>query len=173
MSTRIACTRREFIETALAGAAIAAGALAPAPLLAAEEKRRLRKAVKYGMIKVPGASIEDKFKLIKSLGFEGVEVDSPGNLDRDEAARAHWQAGELRHVDVARGVDLPEAEECDVEAAARVEVELRRRVDDRARVVHHEAECRFGDAACHMGAFWPGASVRADRSGAGVCRHFS
>jgi L-ribulose-5-phosphate 3-epimerase len=93
MSTRIACTRREFLETTLAGAAVAAGAIAPAPLVAAEKKRHLRKAVKYGMIKVPGASIEDKFKLIKSLGFEGVEVDSPGNLDRDEAARAQQSTG--------------------------------------------------------------------------------
>ncbi len=53
----------------------------------------LKKAVKYGMIKVPGASIEDKFKLIKSLGFEGVEFDSPNTLDRDEAARARDKTG--------------------------------------------------------------------------------
>jgi hexulose-6-phosphate isomerase len=93
MSSRIACTRREFLETALAGAALATGAVAPASLLAAEKNHRLKKAVKYGMIKVPGASIEDKFKLIKSLGFEGVEVDSPSDIDRDEAARAQEFTG--------------------------------------------------------------------------------
>jgi hypothetical protein len=50
---------------------LAAGALSPALAFAAEKKHTLKKAVKFGMIKVPGASIEDKFKLVKSLGFEG------------------------------------------------------------------------------------------------------
>ncbi len=58
-----------------------------------EKKHSLKKAVKYGMIKVPGASIEDKFKLIKWLGFQGVEFDSPSNIDREEAARAQVATG--------------------------------------------------------------------------------
>ncbi len=45
------------------------------------------------MIKVPGASIEDKFKLIKSLGFEGVEFDSPSDVDRQEAVSARDKTG--------------------------------------------------------------------------------
>ena len=93
MSTSVACNRRQFLQTTLAGAAWASGAIGPALVRAAEKKHSLRKAVKYGMIKVPGASIEDKLKLIKSLGFEGVEVDSPGDLDRDEAARAQEKTG--------------------------------------------------------------------------------
>jgi hexulose-6-phosphate isomerase len=82
--------RRDFLQIALAAGA--AGAIGPA-LFAAEKKHSLKKAVKFGMIKVPEASIEDKFNLIKSLGFEGVELDSPGNIDRDEAARARDKTG--------------------------------------------------------------------------------
>jgi L-ribulose-5-phosphate 3-epimerase len=85
-------TRRGFLRGALASAAVVAGL--PLPLAAgAAGKRRLRKAVKYGMIKVPGASIEDKFNLIKSLGFEGVEFDSPSDVNRDEAVRARDKTG--------------------------------------------------------------------------------
>jgi hexulose-6-phosphate isomerase len=84
-------TRRQFLQTTLAAAG-AVGAIGRG-LLAAEKKHSLKKAVKYGMIKVPGASIEQKFALIKSLGFEGVEVDSPSNLNRDEAARARDKTG--------------------------------------------------------------------------------
>jgi hexulose-6-phosphate isomerase len=60
---------------------------------AAEKKHSLKKAVKFGMIKVPGASIEDKFNLVKSLGFEGVEFDSPSDVDRKEAVAARDKTG--------------------------------------------------------------------------------
>jgi hexulose-6-phosphate isomerase len=72
---------------------MATSALGSVPLAAAEPRQRLKKAVKYAMIKVPGASIEDKFNLIKSLGFEGVEFDSPSNVDREEAVRARDKTG--------------------------------------------------------------------------------
>ena len=38
-------------------------------------------------------SILDKFKLIKSLGFDGVELDSPNNLNRKEVIEAAAEAG--------------------------------------------------------------------------------
>ena len=65
------------------------------PRLWADEPKRhsLKTAVKFGMIKVPGASIEDKFNLIKSLGFQGVEFDSPSDVDRQEAASARDKTG--------------------------------------------------------------------------------
>jgi hexulose-6-phosphate isomerase len=91
MSTTFVLPRREFLKTA--GAALAAGTVAPRLLAGAEKKHSLKKAVKYGMIKVPGASVEDKFNLAKSLGFQGVEVDSPGNLDREEAKKAQDKTG--------------------------------------------------------------------------------
>jgi L-ribulose-5-phosphate 3-epimerase len=78
--------RRTFLQ---AGAA----ALLAAPALAAEVKKpKLRKAVKFGMIGIKG-SIKDKFELIKKLGFQGVEIDSPSNLDLDEANKAQAETG--------------------------------------------------------------------------------
>ncbi len=77
----------------MAGAVCAGGAAGISSARAAEKKHSLKKAVKFGMIKVPGASIADKFVLIKSLGFEGVEFDSPSGIDRDEALRARDKTG--------------------------------------------------------------------------------
>jgi hexulose-6-phosphate isomerase len=93
MSTLV-CPRRQFLKAAASGAALAA--LAPR-VSAAEKKHSLKKAVKYGMIKVPGASVEEKLKLARSLGFQGVEVDSPGNLDREEAKKAQDATGVKIH----------------------------------------------------------------------------
>ncbi|HEX3727402.1 MAG TPA: sugar phosphate isomerase/epimerase family protein [Pirellulales bacterium] len=84
-------SRREFLSAALA-ASLASG-LSPALFAADSAPRKLRKAVKYGMIKLPGAGMEEKFQLIKSLGFEGVEIDSPSDVDRQEAVRARDKTG--------------------------------------------------------------------------------
>lgn len=79
--------RREFLSAA---AALSAGAVIadtpPQPML--------RFAVKYGMIRPkPAGSIEDKFNLIKKLGFEGVEIDSPSSLNKEEALNASDRTG--------------------------------------------------------------------------------
>ena len=42
----------------------------------ASEKPLIKKSLKWGMIK-EDLSIVDKFQLIKSLGFDGVELDIP------------------------------------------------------------------------------------------------
>src|SRR5437870_384718 len=86
--------RRHFMQTAVASAALAAGA----GKLAAREKKgpKLKKAVKFDMIRING-SIADKFELIKSLGFVGVEVNSPGNLNREEAVKARDKTGIAVH----------------------------------------------------------------------------
>ncbi len=52
----------------------------------------LKKAVKFGMIKSDG-SIEEKFALIKRLGFQGLEMDSPSKVDREEALKARDKTG--------------------------------------------------------------------------------
>lgn len=84
--------RRRFLGAALAVAAVPAGALsAPAPAAP-----RLKKAVKFGMIGIKG-SIREKFELIKSLGFQGVEVDSPGDVNKDEAVKAVHDTGIVIH----------------------------------------------------------------------------
>src|SRR5262249_36955224 len=54
---------------------------------------KLKKAVKYDMIQTPG-SIKDKFELVKSLGFLGVEFNSPApEINRDEALAAQRDTG--------------------------------------------------------------------------------
>lgn len=86
--------RRDFLQCGIAGmTAIAVGS----PLRAADSKPpQLKKAVKFGMIKIKG-SIEDKFALIKSLGFQGVEMDSPSNVNREEAVKARDKTGIVIH----------------------------------------------------------------------------
>ncbi len=53
----------------------------------------IRKAVKFGMVQEPTLSIADKFRLLKDLGFDGVEMDSPSDLDRDEVIAARDAIG--------------------------------------------------------------------------------
>lgn len=92
-------TRRSILRSSLA-AALAGGiasAMWPLAAQAAEASApRLKKAVKFGMIK-EGASIEEKFALVKSLGFQGVEMDSPSGVNRDEVVRARDKTGIIIH----------------------------------------------------------------------------
>ena len=81
--------RRTVLKCAAAGALVAA---APAAALAASRTRKLKKAVKYGMIK-EGSTILEKFQLLKELGFDGVEPNSPANLDWDEMLAAKQETG--------------------------------------------------------------------------------
>lgn len=86
--------RRNFLQSiVLAGAA---GALA-SPLMAAEKKRpKLKIAVKYGMIGEGKTPIE-KLELVKSLGFEGVEIDSPSKIDLAALKSACEKTGVVMH----------------------------------------------------------------------------
>ena len=83
--------RRHFHATALTAATALAGVS-----LAEQKGPRLRKALKFGMIGIQG-SIEEKFKLAKTCGFDGVEMDSPANIDRDEVVRARDASGIVIH----------------------------------------------------------------------------
>jgi L-ribulose-5-phosphate 3-epimerase len=78
--------RRTFLS------ASAATILAGNVLADADKKPKLKKAVKYGMIG-DGKTIQDKFELIKKIGFEGVEIDSPSNLKLEEANAAQKATG--------------------------------------------------------------------------------
>lgn len=51
-----------------------------------------KKSLKYGMIK-EDLSLLDKFKLIKELGFDGVELDSPNDLNEREILEARDKTG--------------------------------------------------------------------------------
>ncbi|MCA9291077.1 MAG: sugar phosphate isomerase/epimerase [Phycisphaerales bacterium] len=85
------CTRRSFVGAVAAAAAFGA----TIPRLHAEARpvtRSIRKALKYGMVRVEG-TVEEKFALLKAIGYDGVELDSPSNLDRDEVLRARDKTG--------------------------------------------------------------------------------
>jgi L-ribulose-5-phosphate 3-epimerase len=87
--------RREFVK--LSGAAVAGAAWAGVPLAHSAfakpaNKRGLRKGVNLGMIATKG-SILDKFKLLKDLGFDGIEINYPNGPDKKEVLRARDATG--------------------------------------------------------------------------------
>jgi L-ribulose-5-phosphate 3-epimerase len=62
----------------------------------ASTKPKLKKAVKYGMIG-EGKTPKEKFELIKSIGFDGVEMDSPSDLKAADVAKAAKEIGIVIH----------------------------------------------------------------------------
>jgi L-ribulose-5-phosphate 3-epimerase len=62
-----------------------------APQEAKPMRRPIRKAVKLGMV-AGEMSLLEKFRLLKKLGFDGVELDSPNTLDDDEVLTARDEA---------------------------------------------------------------------------------
>jgi hexulose-6-phosphate isomerase len=89
--------RRDFLRfcAATTAAVLAARAGWTAPVEA--KKPRLKKAVKYAMV-AGNASHREKFELLKRLGFQGVEIDSPdGPRDLDALVKARDETGILIH----------------------------------------------------------------------------
>jgi hexulose-6-phosphate isomerase len=82
-------TRKTFLQT---GAATMAAMLMPSLARAVEDvppkKRALKKAVNLGMVKAEGASVADRFQMIRDAGFEGVELNRPDAIPLDELVRA-------------------------------------------------------------------------------------
>ena len=52
-----------------------------------------KKSLKWGMIKEEGMSVMDKFKLVKDLGFDGIELDWPNPLNEKEILAARDKTG--------------------------------------------------------------------------------
>lgn len=81
------------------GAAVAGSAVAPS-LHAAETPeptpQPFRKAVKIGMVRA-GQTLEEKFRILKELGFDGVELDAPSDRTTDEVLRARDATGLVVH----------------------------------------------------------------------------
>ncbi len=83
--------RRQFLA-ATSSAALAAAAMSlPTQAVEKPQTPRLKKAVKLGMVR-GNLSLLEKFKLLKELGFDGVEGDSPNNLDPKEVLNARDKA---------------------------------------------------------------------------------
>jgi sugar phosphate isomerase/epimerase len=89
-------TRRDFLKTS----ATALAAASMAELVAAraadasgmEIGRHIYKSLKWDMVR-EGNSTLDKFKLLKELGYDGVELDSPGGVNKTEAIQASKATG--------------------------------------------------------------------------------
>lgn len=98
LSASAAAIAATSLSTAHAAQPAAAGASPPAtpPPPSSGVKRTLRKAVMIGMVGGP-SDLTDKFKLLKSCGFEGVEMDSPTSISMDEIKRARDATGIVVH----------------------------------------------------------------------------
>jgi hexulose-6-phosphate isomerase len=101
--SRASFNRREFLQAsaALTTSAVllppsAAALVAPAATSSAapidSAKGRIFKAVKWGMIETAG-SVHDKFQLQKELGYDGMELISPSDLDSEDVRRASQATG--------------------------------------------------------------------------------
>jgi hexulose-6-phosphate isomerase len=86
--------RRDFLRTT---AAVTAAAMTGVPIFAADRKPKLKKAVKYGMVRVEKGSHLDRLELAKKCGFLGVEIDSPGTPHLDELVKASKETGVVIH----------------------------------------------------------------------------
>ena len=86
--------RRKFIQATAATAALwSVGSLrSEAQATTVAGKGLTKKSLKYGMIQ-EGKTVLEKFKLIKELGYDGVELDSPNNLNNSEVLAAQDATG--------------------------------------------------------------------------------
>lgn len=85
-------TRRTFVKTTCATSlATVAGPLG-ANEQAADIGQHIYKSLKWRMIRTDGSTL-DKFKLVKELGYDGVELNSPDDVDKSEAFQASQRVG--------------------------------------------------------------------------------
>ncbi len=86
--------RNQFLKLS---ASVAAGVLVmPFTTNARSEETKLtiKKSLKFGMVEEK-LSVLDKFKLLKDVGFHGVELDSPNDLNMKEILEARDKTGLL------------------------------------------------------------------------------
>ncbi len=82
--------RREFLQSA---AALAAASVLPEVAGAGEFTGVIRKAIKYSNVAEPKLSIEDKFRLVKDIGYDGIELRSTHADQEKEFIKARDKTG--------------------------------------------------------------------------------
>jgi L-ribulose-5-phosphate 3-epimerase len=92
MQTRV--NRRSFLHMGLGAAATFASAPLAASLVTPSppSPRRIKLSLKWGMVQA-GSSVLEKFQMLKRLGYDGVEIDSPSDLKLDEVSAAIKDTG--------------------------------------------------------------------------------
>ncbi|MDZ4687816.1 MAG: sugar phosphate isomerase/epimerase family protein [Planctomycetaceae bacterium] len=85
-------TRRTFLQAT--GVAAAAALVGTTSLRAADKPLKLRKAVKFSMVG-GNAPLVEKFKMLKAVGFEGIDMDRPA--DHAEVRKAMDESGLIVH----------------------------------------------------------------------------
>lgn len=108
--------RRHFLQTAVAASAAVATIgiesrapgeeLATSPDRPDAAPRRVFTALKWDMVDIPG-SLEDKFRSLKEIGYDGVELISPSDLDAHQVRAASNRTGlpvhgvvDMKHWDI-------------------------------------------------------------------------
>lgn len=85
-------SRRQLLQTvpALAAASTGLAVLGNAHRAVAKTSpAKILNTLKIGMVSVKGASLEERFQLVKEVGFDGIELQSPGmNVEETKAAIA-------------------------------------------------------------------------------------
>ncbi|BCU77152.1 sugar phosphate isomerase/epimerase family protein [Luteolibacter sp. LG18] len=79
--------RRRFLQTSCLASVAMASSLRAEPVVP-----RIRIALKCGMAAF-GKNLEEKFRILKEIGYDGVELDSPGGQDKAEALAASKATG--------------------------------------------------------------------------------
>ncbi len=85
--------RKEFLK--ISGAAAVCSFVSPSIIASSISKRNkliIKKSLKFGMIQ-EDLSVMDKFKLLKDIGFDGVELDSPNKLHKKDILEARDKTG--------------------------------------------------------------------------------
>ncbi|MBI3864610.1 MAG: sugar phosphate isomerase/epimerase [Planctomycetia bacterium] len=86
--------RRDFLKTSCAAAAGTLALHASGVAAAAPAERRFKKAVKLSMVG-GNASLVDKFKMLKEIGFDGIDIDQ--RVEHDDVRRAREESGLIVH----------------------------------------------------------------------------
>ena len=99
LSSHRTISRRDMLrQTATVGVALGTATLGTGSALAQQagpkkaERKPIFKSLKFGMIK-GDMPILDKFKLVQDLGYDGVELNSPGGEDKPQCLDASQKTG--------------------------------------------------------------------------------
>lgn len=85
-------SRRMFLGTACAASVVSVVDQLCAAKGDADIGRHIYKSLKWNMVRTEGSTLE-KFRLVKELGYDGIELDSPDDVDKAEALKVSQQVG--------------------------------------------------------------------------------